>query len=202
MLKTLKTREIKAGYAEVLKYGLLGDVDFFNWLDENGADVLRLKPEALTHAVSVSCQTKARIVAADELERGQRALLNLGHSFGHALELEADYSGDLLHGEAVSAGMLMAFEFSAAQGLCPQADVTRLNRHLGAHALTRPSDLPKLIGVPERLISHMDQDKKNEGGTLTLILARKIGESFVKKQAPRADVHAYLTHLAKTLPNV
>ncbi len=202
VLKTLKTREIKAGYAEVLKYGLLGDVDFFNWLDENGADVLRLKPEALTHAVSVSCQTKARIVAADELERGQRALLNLGHSFGHALELEAGYSGDLLHGEAVSAGMLMAFEFSAAQGLCPQADVTRLNRHLGAHALTRPSDLPKLIGVPERLISHMDQDKKNEGGTLTLILARKIGESFVKKQAPRADVHAYLTHLAKTLPNV
>jgi len=201
VLKTLGERELKAGYAEVLKYGLLGDLEFFNWLDENGADVLSLNPQALTHAVSVSCQTKARIVAEDELERGARALLNLGHSFGHALELEAGYGGDLLHGEAVSAGMLMAFEFSAAQGLCPQGDVSRLETHLSAHNLIQPHDLTNLIKAPDRLISHMDQDKKNEGGDLTLILARKIGESFVQKQAPRADLHAYLTHLAKTLPH-
>jgi len=128
ILSTLPERELKAGYAEVLKYGLLGDAQFFTWLETHGKKVLKLDAAHISHAVSISCQTKARIVAADEYERGQRALLNLGHTFGHALELEAGYKGDLLHGEAVSAGMVMAFEYSAQHGLCPTDDVAENRR--------------------------------------------------------------------------
>jgi len=118
LLSTLPPRELKAGYAEVLKYGLLGDASFFEELNGGlGTDILALKPEALARAIYVSCATKAKIVAEDERESGVRALLNLGHTFGHALELEAGYDGDLLHGEAVSAGMEMAFQFAATQGL-------------------------------------------------------------------------------------
>ena len=196
VLKTLSARELKAGYAEVLKYGLLGDRAFFDWLDENGQDVLALKPEAISKAIAVSCKTKARIVAADERERGERALLNLGHTFAHALELEASYSGELLHGEAVSAGMEMAFEFSAAQGLCAAKDVTALKRHLEKTHLTSITDVSKLLQNPEALISHMDQDKKNEGGALTLILARSIGDAFVQKNASRQDAYNYLKSLS------
>lgn len=196
VLKTLPDRELKAGYAEVLKYGLLGDREFFDWLDKNGPDVLTLQPEAIAKAVAVSCRTKARIVAADEHERGQRALLNLGHTFAHALELEARYSGDLLHGEAVSAGMDMAFEFSAAQGLCDQKDVAALKQHLEKTNLTSIANVRGLLQNPEALISHMDQDKKNEGGALTLILARAIGDAFVQKNASRQDTFDYLKSLA------
>ena len=144
VLKTLPEREIKAGYAEVVKYGLLGDRAFFDWLDRNGEDVLALKPEAIAHAVAVSCKMKARIVAADERERGERALLNLGHTFAHALEIEAGYSGDLLHGEAVSAGMEMAFEFSAAQGLCSDKDVKKVKSHFKQLGLTSIKDVAPL----------------------------------------------------------
>ena len=192
VLKTLPERELKAGYAEVLKYGLLGDRDFFNWLDKNGHDVLALEPNAIAEAVAISCQTKARIVAADERERGERALLNLGHTFAHALELEAGYSGDLLHGEAVSAGMEMAFEFSALQNFCTADDVKALKNHLQKTKLTSMGDVAHLLKNPENIMAHMEQDKKNEGGTLTLILANHIGQAFVQKNAPRDAVQNYL----------
>ena len=200
VLKTLPTRELKAGYAEVVKYGLLGDSDFFNWLDENGQDVLDLKPEAIAHAVAVSCKTKAHIVAADERERGERALLNLGHTFAHALEIEAGYSGDLLHGEAVSAGMEMAFDFSAAQGLCDKDDAAKVKSHFMRLGLTCIKDVTPLLKDAGKLLTHMDQDKKNEGGDLTLILARAIGEAFVQKAAPRKAVLNYLTQLSHNAP--
>ena len=197
VLKTLPDRELKAGYAEVVKYGLLGDSDFFNWLDENGQDVLALKAEAIAHAVAVSCETKARIVAADERERGERALLNLGHTFAHALEIEAGYSGDLLHGEAVSAGMEMAFDFSAAQGLCSLDDAAKVKSHFRKLGLTSINDVAPLLNDADTLMAHMDQDKKNEGGALTLILARAIGDAFVQKAAPRKAVLNYLTQLSQ-----
>ena len=198
VLKTLPERELKAGYAEVVKYGLLGDSDFFDWLDANGADVLALKPSAIAHAVAVSCKTKARIVAADEQERGERALLNLGHTFAHALEIEAGYSGDLLHGEAVSAGMEMAFEFSASQKLCTADDAAKVKSHFKTLGLTSIKDVAPLLKDAGKLLAHMDQDKKNEGGALTLILAHGIGEAFVQKSAPRKAVLNYLTHLSET----
>ena len=197
VLQTLPKRELKAGYAEVLKYGLLGDRAFFDWLDENGPDVLNLKPDAIAHAIAISCQTKAHIVAADERERGERALLNLGHTFAHALELEAGYSGDLLHGEAVSAGMEMAFEFSASQGHCSLDDVNLLKKHLDKTGLTSITDVAHLLKNPDALISHMDQDKKNEGGNLTLILAKSIGQSFVQKGASKSGTYAYLKTLSE-----
>jgi len=198
VLKTLPERELKAGYAEVVKYGLLGDSGFFNWLDGNGQDVLDLKTEAIVQAVAVSCETKARIVAADERERGERALLNLGHTFAHALEIEAGYSGDLLHGEAVSAGMEMAFDFSAAQGICGAKDAAKVKAHFKMLGLTSINDITPLLKDPGTLLAHMDQDKKNEGGALTLILARAIGEAFVQKAAPREAVLNYLTQLSQT----
>jgi len=197
VLGTLPLRELKAGYAEVVKYGLLGDRGFFDWLEENGKDVLNLKPGAIAHAVAVSCKTKARIVAADERERGKRALLNLGHTFAHALEIEAGYSGDLLHGEAVSAGMEMAFEFSAQQGLCSDNDTAKVKAHFAKTELMSLPDVAPLLKNADTFLSHMDQDKKNEGGALTLILARSIGNAFVQKDAPRGAVLTYLKSLSK-----
>ena len=199
VLKTLPEREVKAGYAEVVKYGLLGDREFFEWLNTNSKDVLALKPKAIAEAVAVSCKTKARIVAADERERGERALLNLGHTFAHALEIEAGYSGDLLHGEAVSAGMEMAFEFSAAQGLCSEADVKKVKSHFKQLGLTSIKDVAPLLKNAQKILSHMEQDKKNEGGALTLILARGIGDAFVQKSAPRDAVFNYLAQLSETV---
>ena len=198
VLKTLPLRELKAGYAEVVKYGLLGDKAFFDWLDTHGQAVLDLNPEAIAQAVAKSCETKARIVAADERERGERALLNLGHTFAHALEIEAGYSGDLLHGEAVSAGMEMAFDYSAAQGLCSGGDAAKVKTHFKKLGLISISDVAPLLTDADKLVAHMDQDKKNEGGALTLILARAIGDAFVQKSAPRHAVLDYLTQLAKS----
>ena len=195
LLKTLPERQLKAGYAEVLKYGLLGDADFFNWLEQNGRDVLALEPTALSHAVAVSCETKARIVAEDERETGKRALLNLGHTFAHALELEAGYGERLLHGEAVSVGMEMAFEYSASQHLCSERDVERLKAHLDQTKMTRPQDVRDLTTDTNKLMAHMGQDKKNESGKLTLILARSIGDAFVEKNANVNGVSDYLSKL-------
>ena len=196
LLSTLPARELKAGYAEVLKYGLLGDAVFFEELDAGlGADILALKPESLSRAIYVSCETKAKIVAQDERESGVRALLNLGHTFGHALELEAGYDGDLLHGEAVSVGMEMAFKFSAAQGFCEPACADRITRHLATTAMPRISDLGRLLTDSDALLRHMGQDKKNEGGHLTLILPRAIGDTYVEKRANRASVLGFLTQL-------
>ena len=196
LLSSLPARELKAGYAEVLKYGLLGDAAFFGDLEAGlGAEILALKPKALSRAIYLSCETKAKIVAQDERESGVRALLNLGHTFGHALELEAGYDGDLLHGEAVSAGMEMAFHFAAAQGLCPQSDADRVSAHLADIHMPRIADMTHLLRDPDALLRHMGQDKKNEGGNLTLILPRAIGETYIEKSADRAAVLGFLTHL-------
>jgi len=202
VLKTLPPRELKAGYAEIVKYGLLGDLDFFDWLEINGADVLALDPKTTAQAIASSCQAKAKIVAEDEYEAGRRALLNLGHTFGHALELEAGYDGDLLHGEAVSIGMIMAFEFSHADGLCPKQDVIRMEAHMKTMNMPLIHDVERLFKDPAKLLAHMGQDKKNEGDHLTLILARKIGESFVEKRANRKAVGDYLSALSKRLGHV
>lgn len=182
VLSTLPARQIKAGYAEVVKYGLLGDLEFFEWLESRGQDVLALDDAAITRAVATSCQMKANIVADDERERGQRALLNLGHSFGHAFEALAQYKPDLLHGEAVSAGMAMAFDYSAARGLCTTEDAKRVKAHFAALGLTGWADLPdRVTRRRDKLLPAMMQDKKNERGEITLILTRAIGAAFVRK---------------------
>ena len=202
VLRTLPPRELKAGYAEIVKYGLLGDAAFFGWLERNGEKVLDLDTDATAEAIAISCRTKARIVSEDEFENGRRALLNLGHTFGHALELEAGYDGDLLHGEAVSIGMAMAFEFSHAQGLCTQQDVRRIDAHMKALSMPQLAHARPLFKTPETLLTHMGQDKKNEGEHLTLILARGIGESFVDKRADRKAVGEYLKSVSKRLSHV
>ena len=202
VLRTLNPRELKAGYAEIVKYGLLGDAKFFDWLEDNAAGVLALKAEPTTEAIATSCKTKARIVSEDEFESGKRALLNLGHTFGHALELEAGYDGDLLHGEAVSIGMIMAFEFSRAQNLCTDNDVSRVSAHMARLNMPLITDAAHLFKDPQKLLAHMGQDKKNEGAHLTLILARAIGDAFVDKRADRAAVDSYLTSVSERLANV
>jgi 3-dehydroquinate synthase len=179
-LATLPRRELGAGYAEVVKYGLIDDAAFFGWCEENGAALLAGDGAARHHAIAHSVAAKARIVAADEREtQDVRALLNLGHSFGHALEAETGYSDKLLHGEAVAAGMALAYRFSAAQGLCSAADAARVAAHLAAVDL--PHDLAS-AGVDADgavLAAHMAHDKKVRGGKLPLILTRGIGQSFV-----------------------
>ena len=183
VLGSLEFREIKCGYAEVIKYGMLGDVDFFAWLETNALDVLMTDLEALTHAVARSVEMKAQIVGADEREQGGgRALLNLGHTFGHALETEIGFGDVLLHGEAVALGCAQAFRFSARQGLCSAADAQRVEDALAEAGL--PVRLAQIRNAPlkaDALLAHMAQDKKAEGGRLTLILARRIGEAFVAK---------------------
>jgi len=200
LLQTLPERELKAGYAEVLKYGLLGDAAFFEELDKGlGKKILRLSKTGLTKAILKSCETKARIVAQDEREGGIRALLNLGHTFGHALELEAGYDGDLLHGEAVSIGMEMAFHFAAEQGLCPAGDAQRVSAHLENTNMPKIADVKHLLSDTDALMRHMSQDKKNEGDALTLILPRRIGETYVEKHADQGAVRQFLSDLKASL---
>ncbi len=187
-LDTLPKREWQAGYAEVVKYGLINDADFFTEL-ESATD-----PYAdNANNIAVSCQAKADIVAADEHEKGQRALLNLGHTFGHALEAEMGYDGRLLHGEAVSIGMVMAFGFAAAQGMCNAEDAARVAAHLQQAGL--PISLQDLLAhdwQPDRLLAHMQRDKKVESGQLTFILPRAIGACEVVKGVQAEDVLRYL----------
>ena len=175
LLDTLSPREFRAGYAEVAKYGLLGDEAFFAWLEANWQEVFAGGP-AREHAIATSCRMKAAIVARDERETGERALLNLGHTFGHAFEAAAGFSQRLLHGEAVALGMVLAFEFSARQGLLPVADVARVRRHLEAVGL--PTKVSQIEGGPpgiDRLMELIAQDKKVSRGKLTFILLRGIG---------------------------
>lgn len=193
VLDTLPKRELLAGYAEVAKYGLIDDPDFFTWLETNGAAVLAGDRKARAHAIEVSCLSKARIVAADERETTDlRAPLNLGHTFGHALEAETGFGPDLLHGEAVGAGMAMAFDLSAQLGLCPPADAERVRRHLAAVGL--PVRLRTIGGdnrrawSAQKLIEHMRGDKKAVGGKLAFILARGIGKAFVSRDVGEADL--------------
>ena len=180
-LDSLPTRELRAGYGEVVKYGLIDDFPFFEWLEEHGSDVLSGNRAALCHAIAVSCRSKAAIVARDEREGGDRALLNLGHTFAHALEAESGYDGRLLHGEAVDIGSHMAFALSSELGLCPRQETDRLQRHLISTGLPATVDQIELKGLtPEIIMQHMRQDKKVTDGRLTFILARGIGRAFIK----------------------
>ncbi|MBX6321764.1 MAG: 3-dehydroquinate synthase [Rhodospirillaceae bacterium] len=192
-LATLPRRELLAGYAEVVKYGLIGDAPFFAWLEEHGPALLDGEPDLLAHAVVKSCAAKAALVGADERESGPRALLNLGHTFAHALEAECGFSGDLLHGEAVAIGLVMAFELSARLGLCPAEDAARVARHLAAVGLpTGLSALPRRSRDAERLIEAMRRDKKVRDGRMTFVLARGIGRAFLSEDVPLGELRAML----------
>ena len=190
-LSTLPKRQILAGYAEILKYGLINDESFFRWLEENGEKVISGDADALKYAVKTSCAAKAEIVAEDERESGKRALLNLGHTFGHALEKATGYSDLLLHGEAVAIGCLMAFAMSVKAGLCPESDYDRLKSHLQKAGLSCTlSDInstPNFWNIDE-LVSHCYQDKKTQDGKLNFILAKGIGKAFMQKNIDKADV--------------
>jgi len=193
VLDTLPRREFAAGYAELAKYGLISDATFFQWLEQNWQAVFAGGP-ARIHAIAESCRAKARTVAADERESGERALLNLGHTFAHALEAECGYdAARLVHGEAVSIGMVLAHRFSMTQGLAPAADAVRVEAHLKAVGLpTRIAQIPGPPMLAERLLSHMEQDKKVSRGRLTFILTRGIGQAFVARDASRDSVAAFL----------
>jgi 3-dehydroquinate synthase len=195
LLSTLSAREFRAGYAEVVKYGLLGDAPFFAWLEENWAEIFSAPSGGCRRAVETSVRAKAAIVEADEREEsGARALLNLGHTFGHALEAYAGYSDRLLHGEAIAIGMRLAFAFSAELGLCPPADAARVRRHLEAIGL--PVEIAAIPGsrpTQEEILRLMAQDKKVKGGRLALVLVRGIGEAFVEHDVPLARLTAFLT---------
>src|SRR5262245_52764530 len=192
LLDTLPVREFRAGYAEVAKYGLLGDAAFFAWLEDSWQDLFA-GGAAREHAIAVSCRMKAAIVGRDERETGERALLNLGHTFGHAFEAAAGFSDRLLHGEAISLGMALAFEFSARRALLPRADAERVMRHLAAVGLpTRISDVPGGVPDADRLMDLIAQDKKVKRGKLTFILVRGIGASFIAPAVDASEVRAFL----------
>jgi 3-dehydroquinate synthase len=194
-LDTLPAREIHAGYAEIAKYGLINDPALWSWL-ENGAGrkLIDGDKDIRAKAVYESCANKARVVAGDEREtEGARALLNLGHTFGHALEAETGFGGLLLHGEAVGIGCVMAFALSAKLGLCPQADADRVRRHYASLGLrTDPSQIPLNHWDSETLIRHMGSDKKVEDGSITFILARGIGQAFIARNIATSEVRAVL----------
>ncbi len=193
VLKTLPDRQMRAGYAEVAKYGLLGDAEFFSWLELHAADVFRFSPAELTLAIEKSVRAKAGIVARDELETGDRALLNLGHTFGHALEAFAGYSDRLLHGEAIAIGMAQAFRYSEAEELVPPGRAAGVEAHFKSAGLpTRIDDIPGQRPSADRLLELMSQDKKVRGGRLTFILVREIGAAFVARDVDSAQIRAFL----------
>lgn len=192
-LKTLPEREMRAGYAEVAKYGLLGDAAFFAWLEQDSKAVFAFEPAALTRAIETSVRAKAEIVGRDETEQGERALLNLGHTFGHAYEAWCGYSDRLLHGEAIAIGMCNAFRFSAALGLCGDGEGERVAAHFAAVGLpTRIADIPGQTPDLEALMRLMGQDKKVRRGELTFILARAVGEAFVAHDVASERVRDFL----------
>jgi len=193
-LDTLPPRDLRAGYGEVVKYGLLGDAGFFDWLEQNGAAVMAGDAAARLHAVTRSVQMKAAIVSRDETEEGERALLNLGHTFCHALEKATGYSDRLLHGEGVAIGCALAFALSQRLGLCSQEAPSRVRAHLKALGLK--TDLSDIVGdLPdaEGLLRLMGQDKKVVDGRLRFILTRDIGQAFVAEDVPHDLVLALLT---------
>ncbi|HEX2152326.1 MAG TPA: 3-dehydroquinate synthase, partial [Stellaceae bacterium] len=194
-LATLPRREVRAGYGEVVKYGLIRDAGFFEWLETEGRAVCDLEPAALTDAVMVSCRMKAEIVAADERETGDdRALLNFGHTFGHALEAETGFGERLLHGEAVALGMVLAFDFAVRLGLASGQEAHRVRRHLAASGLpTTLAETGLSGGAADRLLAHMGKDKKVRDGAITLILPRRIGDCFVMRDAPREKLRDFLS---------
>ena len=193
MLETLPRRELSSGYAEVVKYGLIRDPSFYEWLEANGSALLAGDAAVWQETVLRSCAAKAAVVAADERESGQRALLNFGHTFGHALEAASGFGQALLHGEAVAIGMQLAFDLSARLGLCPPEVAARVRRHLAAMGL--PTEIaPAAGGAPSAatLIAHMRKDKKVKDGRVTLILARGIGDAFVTAAVAPAQLESFL----------
>jgi 3-dehydroquinate synthase len=192
LLDTLPKREFVAGYAELVKYSLLADAGFFSWLESNWQDVFS-GGSGREHAIALACRGKAAIVARDERETGERALLNLGHTFGHALEADAGFSGKLLHGEAVAIGIVMAFEFSVRRGLIPADAAARVTRHFKACGL--PVRVTDMFNAPpdiDRLMTLIAQDKKVKRGKLTFILVRGIGNAFVVNDVDPAEVRGFL----------
>ncbi len=182
VLNTLPERELAAGYAEVAKYGLLGDADFFSWLENNASRIFAGDPQARIHAIRTSCQAKAAIVASDEREAGDRALLNLGHTFGHALESATGYSDRLLHGEGVAIGMAQAFRFSEQLGICRPGAAARMQGHLKSVGLpTDVSGIRKHLPDAGRLVEIMRQDKKAEAGRINFVLVKDVGNAYIDK---------------------
>jgi 3-dehydroquinate synthase len=193
VLKTLPRRELLAGYAEVVKYGLLGDAQFFAWCEANGETMLGGDTNLREYAVAHNVAAKARIVAEDEFERtGTRALLNLGHTFGHALEAETGFSSRLLHGEAVALGMVLAARYSARKGLMSAADAERAARHIGMIGLPASIAALGLSCDGNVLVNHMLHDKKMDAGTLPFVLMRGIGAAFLDREVDLRDVAAFL----------
>jgi 3-dehydroquinate synthase len=193
LLDTLPAREFRSGYAEVAKFGLLGDAAFFTWLEGNWQDMFA-GGQSREHAIAVCCRGKAGIVARDERETGERARLNLGHTFGHALEAGAGFSQRLLHGEAVALGIVLAFEFSARKGLIGAPDAVRASAHLATVGLpTHLSQVPGGVPGVDSLMDLIAQDKKVKRGKLTFILVRGIGQAFIESNADPAEVRAFLT---------
>jgi shikimate kinase/3-dehydroquinate synthase len=192
-LDTLSAREFRAGYAETVKYGLIGDRNFFDWLEAHWREVFS-GGAARRAAIATGCAAKARVVAADETEQGERALLNLGHTFGHAFERLTNYDGTrLVHGEGVAIGIVCAFRFSRDLGLCSGQDAVRVENHLKAIGLpTRIAEIPGFAADPQAILAAMRQDKKVERGQLTFILAKGIGESLIVKDVPEARTLAFL----------
>ncbi|MGO3927449.1 3-dehydroquinate synthase [Rhodopseudomonas pseudopalustris] len=196
VLDTLSPRQFRAGYAEVAKYGALGDEAFFAWLEANHAEIVRGGP-AREHAIATSCRAKAAIVARDERENGERALLNLGHTFGHALEAATGFSDRLFHGEGVAIGMVLAAQFSAERGMMPEADALRLQHHLAEVGL--PTRLQDIAGFAQEgladadaLLARMTQDKKVKRGQLTFILMEGIGRAVIANDVEPAPVRDFL----------
>lgn len=192
-LATLPPRELRAGYAEVVKYGLIDDANFFAWCEANGAALIAGDIALRTTAIAHSIAAKARIVAEDERETtGKRALLNLGHTFGHALEAESGFSAALLHGEAVAAGMALAYGYSADRGFCPAEDAARIGAHLRAVGLPDGLAAAGITASGATLVDHMRHDKKMAGGSLPFLLSRGIGKTYLDSAVDLADVAHYL----------
>jgi 3-dehydroquinate synthase len=198
VLDTLPLRQFRAGYAEIAKYGLLGDAGFFAWLEANAREVF-VGGAAREHAIATSCRMKAAIVARDEREAGDRALLNLGHTFGHALEAAAGFSDRLLHGEAVALGMVLAAEFSARLGVLAPEAVGRATRHLAGTGLpVRLADVAGGVPDADRLMELMLQDKKVKRGKLTFVLLRDIGAAYISHDVDPALLRAFLAEKLDT----
>ena len=201
-LQTLPGREMRAGYAEILKYGLIRDRGFFDWLEANGAALIAGDAALRQQAVRQSCAAKAAIVASDERESGERALLNFGHTFGHALEAATGFGETLLHGEAVALGMQLAFDLSARLGFCRPEAADRLRRHLAAIGL--PVSIAELAGgapAIDALLAHMQKDKKVADGRVTLILARDIGDAFICRDVTPAVLDRFLAWALERVQN-
>jgi 3-dehydroquinate synthase len=196
-LESLPRRELLAGYAEIVKYGLICDDGFFAWLEDHGAALIEGDAAAREQAVHRSCEIKARFVAADEREAGERALLNFGHGFGHALEAETGFGATLLHGEAVALGMALAFDLAVRLGHCPAAAAARAKKHLAKAGLPTGLDfLPERVRDPAALVSHMQKDKKVREGRVSLILPRAIGEVFITRDVGLERLLDFLASVA------